>query len=112
MPITTDLSDPVGQIRLLIGDLTDGDGVKPKGENFTDEELQYFFQTSGTVPLAAGMACETLAHLWNLYPDFDADGLRMAGNQIALGWWRAALKFKQSAPATTQTMHRSDDDAA
>lgn len=64
---TYDLSTPVGQIRLEIGDTdnsTDA-GVKPDGQNFSDEELAHFYsEESSNVLAAAARACEVLARMW------------------------------------------------
>lgn len=68
MSITTDISTPVGQIRLEIGDSTEGDGygVKPPAlSNFSDDELTYFYtHANNDVLTAAARACEVLARMW------------------------------------------------
>lgn len=94
MPITTDLTTTIGQIRLLIGDTEASNGVKPGGGNFTDAEITYFYDREKSLSRAAALACETLAYLWNTHPDFEADGLRVDRGKVAQGWWRAALRFR------------------
>jgi hypothetical protein len=58
MPITYNLSGSgtvltISQLRLTIGDTTDGVGVKPDGTNFTDAEITYFYDTGGGVNAGA-----------------------------------------------------------
>lgn len=95
MPITTDLETTIGQIRLLVGDETEGAGVKPSGANFSDAELNYFYTCAKNIEEAAALVCETLAWLWNIHPDFEADGLRVNRHQVSEGWWRAAVRLRQ-----------------
>ena len=74
MAITADLTTAVGQIRLEIGDDKEADGVRPSGDNFTDEELTHFYTVEGGdgsvdpvqkyVGRASAKACETLAVMW------------------------------------------------
>ena len=54
MSFTYDLSTDIGKIRLELGDTdsSTGQGVKPNGETFTDEELQTFIDSAGTWALA------------------------------------------------------------
>lgn len=108
MPINTDLTSPIGEIRVLIGDTIEGEGVKPGGGNFSDDELAYFLAQGGSVRIGAALACESLAWQWNVHPDFAADGLQVKRNQVAQGWWRAALRFRQQSGATSQTVTRRD----
>src|SRR5687768_14104956 len=108
MPITTDLTTTTGQIRLLIGDAVESNGVKPDGSNFTDSEIAFFYEREGSIERAASLACETLAHLWNVQPDFEADGLRVNRQQIAAGWWGAALRWRGAAGARSISLIRQD----
>lgn len=66
-PFTYDLTTPVGQIRLEIGDTVQGtgNGVKPPGlDNFSNDELTHFYSSEGSVLAAAARACEVLARMW------------------------------------------------
>lgn len=120
MPITTDLATEVGQLRLLIGDTEAApDGVKPDGSNYTDEELQFFIDGTTDTNIAAAMACETLAWLWNTQASFEADGLRVDRHKVSQGWWRAAVRFRANRGARLVPVTRRDafsdravDDAA
>ncbi len=70
MPIITDLTEPVGQIRLEIGDdVEDPEGVRPHGRNFSDAQLTHFYSQEGRhVGRAAAKACEVLARDWAKEP--------------------------------------------
>ena len=108
MPITTDLETSIGQIRLLIGDDRDGDGVKPNGDNFSDAELTFFYEQGGSLNLAAALACESLAWQWNNHPNFAADGLRVDRGSIAGRWFRAARQFRANQGAKLMGVIRQD----
>lgn len=70
MPIITDLAEPVGQIRLEIGDAEeDPHGIRPQGRNFSDVQLLYFYTAEGShVGRAAARACEVLVREWAKEP--------------------------------------------
>jgi hypothetical protein len=109
MAITTDLNQPIGELRLLIGDNIENKGVKPGGANFTDAELDYFYSRGGQdLNAAAGLACETLSWIWQTHPDFSADGLTVKTGQISAGWWRAALRFRARRGASLHSVQRQD----
>lgn len=42
MSFTYELDAPVGWIRLMLGDNIEGEGVRPTGDNYTDEEITLF----------------------------------------------------------------------
>lgn len=55
----------VSRIRLEIGDTVEGEGVKPEGTNFTDDELLYFYTSEGSdIGRASAKACEVLTTMW------------------------------------------------
>ena len=65
MAFTYDLTTDSGKIRRLIGDTTDGTGVLPSGENFTDDEIAFFLtEEGGNIYRAAAAAFEALAGAW------------------------------------------------
>ena len=70
MSITTDLSTPIGQIRLEIGDATLSPlGICPNGDNFSDEQILYFYSSEGDhVGRAAARACEILSRMYAVQP--------------------------------------------
>lgn len=65
MAFTYDLSTPIGQVRLHIGDMVSGAGVLPDGRNFSDEEIAYVLVNEGNSIMGAVAACcEILANAW------------------------------------------------
>ncbi|MFP4323989.1 MAG: hypothetical protein ACLFTK_16160 [Anaerolineales bacterium] len=102
------MDDMIADIRMLIGDNTDGDGVKPDGSNFTDDELTFFAKDARHIHEAAALACEALAYMWNTHPNFDADGLRVDHAAVAAGWMRAAVRFRANAGARLVAARRQD----
>lgn len=65
-PLDTDLN----RLRIAIGDVTFNDGPAPDRANLSDEMLDYFLETAGSVPGAAALAFEHLAALWISRPVF------------------------------------------
>lgn len=66
MSFTYDITTSVGKIRLEIGDISDatGEGIKPDGSNFTDEELMHFMSLVDTWQQAAVKALRVLASMY------------------------------------------------
>lgn len=65
MTFTYAIATDLGKLRLAIGDETTGQGVKPSGANFTDEELQVFLAaipSGGTWRNAVAPVLRTLAN--------------------------------------------------
>lgn len=60
------LTDTISQLRLEIGDTSpeSGQGVKPDGNYYHDEELTYFLTKEGSLGCAAAAVCEALARAW------------------------------------------------
>jgi len=70
MSFTYDLTEDVGKLRLRIGDTVTGSGPRPESgvaSNFSDEELQHFIDTEGTLERAIALALETLATEWSVF---------------------------------------------
>lgn len=110
MAITTDLNTPIGQVRLLIGDTIENNGMKPNGANFSDDEIAYFLQAETNGPMrAAALACDTLAALWNTYPDFEADGLRLNRSSIAKAWQYSAVRLRARAGVVVRKLVRKHE---
>lgn len=65
-----DLATDLDYIRFKVGDTTSGSGVKPRGGNFTDEEINGLLSIEGdnTNRTIAGMF-EALAAIWANYVD-------------------------------------------
>lgn len=122
MSFSYDLSTPVGQIRLEIGDTDSATsaGVKPPAlSNFSDEELTYFYQQSGSnVLAAAARACEVLARLWARagksvrIRDYSIDSREKAGQYRDLARdlrERSGTLFMSGAAPTTKVDGYSSD---
>ncbi len=68
MTVTYDITTIVGKIRLAIGDTDTTDYV------FTDEELTLFYDTEGSINLAAAAACEAWAAKYAVNADDEKIG--------------------------------------
>lgn len=85
MAITYDLSQNSGKVRLAIGDYTDNKGPRPRKNNFSDDEIDYFLtEQSNGINKASAMALNILGNEWLSYSiaekegndvDYDAKGL-------------------------------------
>lgn len=65
MAISYDISTAAGRIRRLIGDTLDGSGPLPDGSNFTDDEIDAFYEDEGNhIQRAAAAGLEALANAW------------------------------------------------
>jgi hypothetical protein len=70
MAFTYDLTTDVGKLRLAVGDSIENSGPRPQtgaSSNFSDEELQHFVTTEGTVGSASAAVFETLAAEWSIF---------------------------------------------
>lgn len=56
-----DLATDLDRIRFAIDDTVDGTGIKPNGDNFTDEELEGLLADEGTVGRTVAAVFEKLA---------------------------------------------------
>lgn len=122
MSFSYDISTSIGQIRLEIGDTTEGDGygVKPPAlSNFTDAELTYFYTSeSNDVLSAAARACEVLARMWagagqnvrirdySINTTQRAEHYRNLANDLRL---RAGTLYRSGAAPTTKSDGYSND---
>lgn len=98
MTFTYDLTDEVGQVRLLIGDITSGQGVKPDHTNFTDAEIEHFLAQEGnSVKGAAAMACEVLTAMYATVVDISVGPRRESLGKIADNFTRLAAKYRAEA---------------
>lgn len=64
MSFTNDLGTDVGLLRALLGDDTEGAGIKPNKTNISDEFLQVLLDREGSVDSALAGACEALSRWW------------------------------------------------
>ena len=68
MTTTYDITGDVGKVRLIIGDTDIADA------HFTDEEIQYFITSEGSVNLGAAGALESWAAAYATNPDNESIG--------------------------------------
>ena len=107
-----DLSADRDKLRRAIGDVTDGSGVLPSGDNFTDNELDSFMDEEGTWQKAVAYACESLGNAWATSVSFSADGTRIDRSDVAQAWreqakqWRA--KYGGSSRGGIAAVKRAD----
>lgn len=88
----------VARIRLDIGDVTSGDGVRVSGGNFSDEELLDFYARERSNQAAASArACETLAREWARMVDTQAGPLRQSYSQASARWAALATDYRMQA---------------
>lgn len=98
MAFTYDLATNAGQVRLLIGDITDGAGVKPDHTNFTDAEIEHFLdQENDVVKGAAALACEVLAAMYATVVDIAVGPRRESLSKIADNFLRLAEKYREES---------------
>lgn len=102
MTFSYDLTTPVGQLRLAIGDVSPQHGVKPDGNPFADEELAVFVSQEAGLLNATARVCETLAvwyaravnnstgvlqqSLSDIAARYDAEGKQLRLRAIAAGY--------------------------
>ncbi len=94
--LTTDLA----KVRMALGDTSSatGEGIKPSGENFTDEELAVFIDATETWRSAVVQALRVLANLYAAaarsiqFADFKED------------FTAAASEYRQQAKAWEATL--------
>ncbi len=67
MTFTYSLATDIGLVRLELGDYTSGSavGVRPNGDNLSDEEIQVLLTREGSVMCATAAACELRARQWS-----------------------------------------------
>jgi hypothetical protein len=96
MAFTYDLTQPGGQMRLLIPD------NNVAAVELQDDEIAYFLeQRGGNVRAAAVDACQHLSRKYAQQPTFTADGLSFSGNSRAETF---AARAKELAKAMTGGM--------
>jgi len=104
MAFSYDLTTDRGKIRFLIPD-TDADA-----SYLTDDEIDHCLSQSGTVKLAAVMACNWLARRFAQRVTFQADGLKLQNSQRAQVFAERAKELMQELQGSIGmvTMERDD----
>lgn len=113
MTITVDLTTPVGQVRLEIGDddATEGHGKRPDGTNLSDAAIQlwltraatYQATSDGQVLLAAAYACEQLARDWATVSNVTAPNRSESAGDVAAKWAARAKELREQLAARVPT---------
>ena len=68
MAFTYDLTTNRGEVRLAIGDYTENKGPRPRKNNFSDAEIDYFLtEQSNGINKASAMALNILGNEWLSY---------------------------------------------
>jgi len=96
MAFTYDIATARGKVRFNLGDGTQDKGPRPRKNNFSDAEIDYFLTTqSGGINKSVAMGLETLGNEWLSYSlsekegdlAYDAKGLADAFFRRAKDWW-------------------------
>ncbi len=101
MTFTNDLSNAIGQVRYHLGDDVSGAGVKPDGDNFTDEQIAYTLNGNGqNVKASAAELCGLLATRWAVVPDkvsTDSGAMVIDRTQRVNHWLALQKQLQQQA---------------
>lgn len=92
---TTLLTTDIGQVRLELGDRTEGAGVKPDGSNFADEEIQVWLDREGDVMPAVAAACEVLSRMWSTVANLTLGPRSEELGKIADAWKTRAKELRE-----------------
>lgn len=101
MAFTYNLSTDVGKVRLEIGDTVDsstvaGAGVKPSGDNFSDEEVQYFLTQEGSKMKAVAAAAETLSRQWAVAANISLGSRSESFGEVSARWALIAADLRRT----------------
>lgn len=93
MAITTDLTDPIGEVRLRLGDTIENKGPRPQARNFTDVEVQYFLdEWSLSVQHAVAALLYVLANEWTAVADLTIGPRKESFSKVSSGFAKRADK--------------------
>lgn len=95
MPITTDLTAAIGQVRAELGDDAEGAGVLPGNANLSDAQIQYVIDREVTVGRASAGLVELIARRWSKAISISAGPLRQEMQQIYDHWAAQALLLRR-----------------
>lgn len=94
MTYSYDLTNTIGQIRLMIGDITLTDPI------FTDEEITYFISVTGDLNLAAAACCNAWAAKYGANADSEHIGDYSYSQSIVDKLLKIAATFTSTATST------------
>lgn len=95
MSFTYDPATDIGKVRFELGDDAAGQGVKPDGSNFTDEEIQAVLTREHSVMRAVAGICETLATRYTQLCDISVGPRRESLSQIRDGYRARAADLRR-----------------
>jgi hypothetical protein len=96
MSFTYNLATDTGKVRLEVGDVTNGAGVRPDGSNLEDEELAVWLTREGSVMRAAAAACEALSRQWAAVANTSSGPLREDSGEVAGKWAHRAKELRDA----------------
>jgi hypothetical protein len=92
----------ISKVRLELGDTTSGEGVKPSGGNFSDEELAIWLEEeSNHVMHTVIRACLTLGRMWTNVANLTVGPRREELGKVAEGWLKNATSLTDQYGAPT-----------
>lgn len=96
MTFTYSLTTDTGKVRLEIGDVTSGAGVRPDGSNLQDEEIAVWLAREDTVMQAVAAACEALSRQWAAVANTASGPLREDAGEVAGKWAQRAKELRSA----------------
>ena len=97
-------------VRLMVGDITENQGLKPDKANFSDEEIAGLLAAESLRSRAVAACYEVLASLWAVRADVSLDDYRESCSQISARYaalaklWRDKHGFGVATMKTTAPM--------
>lgn len=96
MPITVDLADPIGQVRIEIGDDIENLGVLPEQANVADATITYFYEQEGShVGRGSARVAEYVADKWRSVPSSWRIGREQEVSDAVARWETRARQLRQ-----------------
>lgn len=95
MSFSYDITNDIGKVRFELGDDTAGQGLKPDGSNFSDEEIQAVLNREHSVMRAVAGLCETLATRYTQLCDISVGPRRESLSQIRDGYRARAADLRK-----------------
>lgn len=108
MAFTYDLTTDRGKVRFEVGDYAETSGIRPAGQNFTDEEVDYALDQEGdSVMKAVARLCEALSREYSAYAgiqllDGHSEQYRMISSAFAKRASELREQYGAEQGATTQ----------
>lgn len=88
------LNTSVSRVRLAIGDVAIGVGVKPNGMNFTDEEITAIMtETGNDFNATTYVLLKSLANMWGTYVDITVGPRKESLSDIAFHYAKRATEM-------------------